>query len=525
MKDFTLSNEDRRQLEDRGITKAQIIGQMKKFRKPSFFLHLNRPCTPGDGIRRISPEETEKYLKLHQEAAAAGRFLKFVPASGAATRMFQALFQIYQSYPEDLEEICPGPDSGDDAARAVPLLGERIKSLALYEDLTAVMALDDFSPDLLIRQQKIKLVVEYLLKDKGLNYGYLPKALLKFHRYASGTRTAYEEHLHEAAHYILDQNQVCRLHFTISMEHEEDFRKHARIVHPICAAQCGAGYEIGFSPQKPSTDTIAVDRDNLPFRDDDGRLIFRPGGHGALLENLNDLRGDLVYIKNIDNVAPDHLKGPTFLWKKILGGYLVELQDLIHGYVRKLRQESPTNLHEEIEDFAEQRLFIDFPEVYEGWSSHDQRRFLLEKLTRPIRVCGMVPNVGEPGGGPFWVEGKSGTRSLQIVEKAQVDAGTPEQKAIWDSSTHFNPVDLVCSLRDDTGKPFNLHRYVDQEAFFISRKSLHGKILKALELPGLWNGSMSDWITVFVEVPGATFTPVKTIDDLLRPEHQPPGEA
>lgn len=521
MQEFALSEADRQQLGLLGITEAQIRQQIEIFKSPSFYLSLNRPGTPGDGIHRISPEEGEKYLRLQQEAARAGRFLKVVPASGAATRMFQSLLQIYQSGPEKSEEISHKASQGDATAGNLLNCLEKIRSFAFFEDLQERLAQDGQALEALIEQGLFRRVLAYLLTERGLNYGSLPKGLLKFHRYPSGGRTAFEEHLVEAAHYVRDGHHRCRVHFTIAAEHEAGFVRLAQKVIPLYEKQYQVKYVISFSPQKPATDTVAVDLDNRPFRDRDGWLLFRPGGHGALLENLNDLKGDLVYIKNIDNVAPDHLKGPTFFWKKVLGGYLVEIQATLHAYVRGLEADRYKDNFNDIETFAREKLFLSFPSGYDLWPAVEKKNFLLKKLNRPIRVCGMVPNEGEPGGRPFWVAGQDGTLSLQIVEQAQVDLTSPEQKARWGASTHFNPVDLVCALRNQAGEPFDLRQYVDQQAVFISQKSKGGITIKALELPGLWNGSMADWLTVFVEVPLITFNPVKTLDDLLRPEHQP----
>ena len=521
MRVFTLSEADQRQIKSLGITEAQICRQIEIFKRPAFYLSLHRPCTPGDGIHRIPAEEREKYLNLHQEAARPGRFLKFVPASGAATRMFQSLLQIYQSGSEKREEIFRRASQGDATAREFRNCLERIRSFAFFEELQERMAQDGQALEALIDQGLFREVLAYLLTERGLNYGALPKGLLTFHQYPSGCRTAFEEHLVEAAYYVCDGHHQCWVHFTIAADHEAGFVRLAQKVIPLYEAQYRVKFAVGFSPQKRNTDTIAVDLDNQPFRDREGRLLFRPGGHGALLENLNDLKGDLVYIKNIDNVAPDHLKAPTFLWKKILGGYLVELQNIVHAYVSWLKADNRKENLNDIETFAREKLFLGFPPNYNLWSGVEKKNFLLKKLNRPMRVCGMVPKAGEPGGGPFWVEGKDGTCSLQIVEQAQVNMASPEQTAIWSASTHFNPVDLVCGLRDETGQPFDLTHHIDQKAVFVSHKFKEGKPLKALELPGLWNGSMADWLTIFVEVPIITFNPVKTVEDLLRPEHQP----
>jgi hypothetical protein len=508
-------------MQELGITELQVHQQIAHFLKPSVFIKLNRPCTLGDGIVAIGSPEKEKYLQLQAQAAAAGRFCKFVPASGAATRMFQLIHQIQDSFGENLEEISQRAADGDATARDFFQFIERIRLFPFYTDLKEIMARDGLSLDEIIDQGQFKILFQYLLSDRGLNYASLPKGLLKFHCYFDGCRTSFEEHLCEGAHFLGEQGGTCRIHFTVSPEHEERFHQLVQAVKSFYEEKLGTRFEIEFSSQNRSTDTIAVDADNQPFRDKNGRLLFRPGGHGALLKNLSDLKSDLVFIKNIDNVAPDHLKESTFLWNKILGGYLVDLQQGVHHWLRVLGDSVSEDLLSTVGEFCSHHLFVTLPDSYQFWSDQDRRAYLLKKLRRPIRVCGMVPNTGEPGGGPFWVEEPDKSQSLQIVEKAQVDLSDPGQKAIWQAATHFNPVNLVCALRDENGNPFDLPQYVDQDACFISEKSKDGRVLKALELPGLWNGSMADWITVFVEVPGSTFNPVKTIADLLRPEHQP----
>lgn len=520
MNHFEFTEADRQQIASLGISEDQVRQQIAIFQQPSFFLTLARPCTLGDGIRLIAADEMDKYLKLHHEAAGPGRFSKFVPASGAATRMFQVLHQVYQAYEQDMTAIHHKAQEGDATARDFLWFLENFQAFPFYFDLKEVMVQEGHDLDDLLRAGRFKLILEYLLDDRGLNYGALPKGLLKFHCYFTGCRTPVEEHLIEAAHYVKDRHGVCRLHFTISPEHESRFRKLLEEVIPRYEQEYQAMYEIDFSHQKRRTDTIAVDHENRPSRDAHGRLLFRPGGHGALLENLYDLKADLVYIKNIDNIAPDHLKEPTFLWNRVLGGYLVYLQNKVHDHLRRLRRSGEPADVQEAMAFCRDVLALNSPEDIGSWSLTAQRDHLFQKLHRPIRVCGMVPNVGEPGGGPFWVEGPDQTLSLQIVEKAQVNFSDPGQEAIWRAATHFNPVHLVCALRDEESKPFDLPQYVDQDACFISEKSKDGKVLKALELPGLWNGAMANWITVFVEVPGVTFDPVKTVADLLRPEHQ-----
>ena len=365
-----------------------------------------------------------------------------------------------------------------------------------------------------------KEVAANLLNAAGLNYGALPKGLLKFHKYENGTRTPLEEHLVEGALYAAGKNGKVNVHFTVSPEHKDLFRALVEEKVKDYSSRYNVDYCVTFSEQKPSTDTIAADMDNHPFRDEKGKLLFRPGGHGALIENLNDLDADIVFIKNIDNVVPDRLKDDTVLYKKLIAGVLVTLQKQAFEYLELLDSGKYTREQvEEIIRFVQQKLFCrraDIKDMEDG----DLVLYLKKKLNRPMRVCGMVKNVGEPGGGPFLAYNADGTVSLQILESSQIDMNDPEKKAMFEKGTHFNPVDLVCALRDYKGRKFNLPDYVDKSTGFISRKSKNGKDLKALELPGLWNGAMSDWNTVFVEVPLSTFNPVKTVNDLLRPQHQ-----
>jgi len=434
--------------------------------------------------------------------------------------MFDALHQIYnRDHLREYHMVCKTAEEGDLACVELVRFVEGIRSFAFFEDLAHAMARDGHCLDTLIERGHFRTVIRYLLTGQGLNYAALPKGLLKFHRYPAECRTALEEHLVEAAHYISADGGPCRIHFTVSPEHKEDLVRFSEAVKRSYGQRYSVRYELSFSCQKPSTNTVAVDMENRPLRDDNGRLLFRPGGHGALLFNLNELEADIVYIKNIDNLSPDHLKDATFLWKKILGGYLVEIQENVYSLVRALKEGASSSEAARAERFLGDELLMRFPDEYTAWTPERKREFLLSKLNRPIRVCGVVRNVGEPGGAPFWVQDKSGGLSVQIVEKAQVDFDSPAQREIWMSSTHFNPVDLVCAVRDYRGNPFDLTRHADPEAVFITTKSKDGERLKALELPGLWNGSMADWTTVIVEVPRITFNPVKKICDLLRPEH------
>lgn len=518
MDKFTFSEADRQQMQSLGISEAQALSQMEMHEKSSFHLRLATPCTLRGGVQKIALTNTKRYIRLHSEAAGLGRFKKFVPASGAATRMFESLLRIYHLLPQDSLRLRPEIDT--ETASDLSKFTDEIRRFPFYEDLDAALAKDGISlPDLISGGQP-REVLEYLLTNRGLDYSALPKGLLKFHKYPSECRTAFEEHLAEGMHYIADESNTCSFHFTISPEHEKKFLDLLEIVEKRYEERYGTRFDVTFSFQKPSTDTIAAGANNLPFRDRYGRLHFRPGGHGALLDNLNDLEGDLIYIKNVDNLCREHLKDTGIFWKRVLGGYLVDIQRRVHWHIKSLLDSSSLSLRA-AEEFLKNTLLIELPSGYRNWNLENKRTFLLSKLNRPIRVCGVVPNEGEPGGAPFWVKDKSGGLSIQIVERAQVDFDSLEQRNIWRSSTHFNSVDLVCALRDYRGEPFDLKRYVDPEAVFLTKKSKDGRELKALELPGLWNGSMADWISIMVEVPSATFNPVKTVFDLLRPEHQP----
>ena len=518
MEPFSFTDRDLKQIQDMGLTPEQVLLQMESFKKGFPYARLNRPCTEGDGIHVLSGADLRKFAAIHEEAALAGRAMKFVPASGAASRMFKAFLAVHDLHERITEKDISGAKDSDH--RAVHEFVRGLRRFAFLEDLRSAMARDGLDMEEVLEKGEYKPILEYLLTPKGLNLADAPKGLIKFHSYPGHNRTPCEEHLVEGAAYIKDSQGGVRIHFTVSPEHETSFRTHLQSTTALYE-KGGVAFHVEFSNQKASTDTLAVDMGNKPFRDRDGALVFRPGGHGALLENLCDLSGDIVFIKNIDNVAPDRLKHETIAYKKALSGLLIQLQKKIFTCIKTLlSSKANERLLRETADFMKNRLWIMIPDRLERLSLDEQVRFLVSRLNRPLRVCGMVKNEGEPGGGPFWVDHSDGTGSLQIVESSQVDLGSPQQKKILGSSTHFNPVDLVCGVRDHQGKPFDLRRFVDPESAFISIKSKDGKELKALEHPGLWNGAMADWTTVFVEVPLSTFSPVKTLNDLLRKEHQ-----
>ena len=523
---YELTAEDRADLQARGMLPETIASHIRQFQQGFPPIQLERPCTLGDGIARI-PAETARLVQLYTEAAVAGRLIKFVPASGAASRMFQLPLSFFQR-PELLSNqvlVRKAAEGDADCQTFQRFLGQ-LDRFAFAQELRIVLNRNGHTLEGLLSQGQYHTLLTYLLTPTGLNYANLPKGLVPFHAYGDHSRTAFEEHLVEALEYVRDASSVARLHFTVPESYRRAIQTY---LDGVCHryAQRGAQLDISYSIQKPATDTIAVDLDNIPVRDRSGALAFRPGGHGALLENLADLQGDIIFIKNIDNVLPDRLKSYTYRYKKLLCGSLLHLQQQAFFHIAQLKSSLPSESDgariamDAARRFAQDQLSLVLPQDFAKTPIQSQRAFLIEQLDRPLRVCGVVKNTGEPGGGPFWVRQVNGTTSLQIVEASQVDMTNAEQRARWQAATHFNPVDLVCGVRDYRGRPFPLARFVDPATGFISEKSKDGRSLRALELPGLWNGAMAHWNTVFVEVPGRTFHPVKTVMDLVRPEHQP----
>lgn len=504
-----LTPEDKDLLVKKGISEQQIEEQLACFEKGFPFLKLDAAASIEKGMMAPAENEVKAYLEAWDTYKEGEKIIvKFVPASGAASRMFKNLFEFL------------GADYNTPKTDFEKKFFDHIHSFAFYNDLNAA-CMDNTGKniDALIAEKDYKPVVANLLEAVGLNYGALPKGLLKFHRYADGVRTPLEEHLVEGALYAAGKTGKVNVHFTVSTEHRELFTKLVEEKVAIYAKKYGVEYSVSFSEQKPSTDTVAADMENNPFRDN-GKLLFRPGGHGALIENLNDLDADVIFIKNIDNVVPDRLKGDTVTYKKLIAGVLVTLQKQAFEYLELLDSGKYSHAQlEEIIRFLQQTLCCRKPDI-KDLEDAELVIYLRKKLNRPMRVCGMVKNVGEPGGGPFLAYNSDDTISLQILESSQIDMNDPAKKEMFEKGTHFNPVDLVCAVRDYKGNKFNLVQYVDKATGFISYKSKSGRELKALELPGLWNGAMSDWNTVFVEVPLSTFNPVKTVNDLLREQHQ-----
>ena len=502
------TQEDSIQLLAKGITLEQVQGQLQNFRQGFPYLRLKSAAAIGSGIIRPTSEEVDEYVAQWAMYKGEGHCItKFVPASGAASRMFKNLFEFL-----DADYDVPTTDFEKH-------FFQHIRAFAFYHDLNEkCLSNEGFDIDNLLSRGCYKAVVSNLLQTNGLNYGQLPKGLLKFHVYPEGARTPVEEHLVEAALYASSDGKAD-VHFTVSAEHQALFEQLIQEKVPQYEDKFGIRYNVTFSVQKSSTDTLAANMDNTPFRID-GKLLFRPGGHGALIQNLNDLSSDVIFIKNIDNVVPDRLKSDTVLWKQVIAGVLICVQKQVFHYLRLLDKGDYT--HEDLEDmirFVRHTLNCDYPGLKE-MEDVQLLQFLRTKLNRPIRVCGVVRNVGEPGGGPFLAYNPDGSVSLQILESSQIDKNNPEYMRMFTEGTHFNPVDLVCAVRDYQGNKFNLTDYVDPATGFISYKSKNGRDLKALELPGLWNGAMSDWSTLMVEVPLSTFNPVKTVNDLLREQHQ-----
>ncbi|MBS3757266.1 MAG: DUF4301 family protein [Desulfobacterales bacterium] len=510
------------QIKSHGLSVDEVNRHIAVFKKGTPYLNLDRPCTIGDGIKRPDDRLKMRCIEKYREAAVKRRMLKFVPSSGAATRMFKTLIKANNRYDRiTADDIKAGILDDESEASEIRTFIDGLRRFAFYPALADTMQRDGISAASILEKGEFKPFLDYLLTEKGLGYGGKPKGLLKFHQYTEAARTAFEEHLVEAAGYSKTEAGECALHFTVSPEHRQDFESLLESVRSGFEKLFDARFTVDFSVQSPSTDTIAVDMDNQPFRRNDGSLLFRPGGHGALIQNLNRLTDDIIFIKNIDNVVHDRFKSETIECKQILCGYLLIIQEKIFHYIDALSQNPPDEpLIEEVTGFVETELSVTPPKAFYNGDREDRRRYLVDRLNRPLRVCGMVPNSGEPGGGPFWVKDRDGHLSIQIVETSQIDPEDDGQQAIQQGLTHFNPVDLVCSIRDINGNPFDLSRYVDTEAVFIAYKSEEGRDLKALEHPGLWNGAMAYWNTVFVEIPQITFNPVKRVTDLLRNPHQ-----
>lgn len=503
---------DLQTLQAKGITEADACKQLHRFKSGFPYLRLLGSATVGHGIARLTDDQRRAAAdRWHRYLADGGKACKFVPASGAASRMFKSLFA-YLDGPDG------APQPGSDAAEVI----DRIHDFAFFPELDSLCTgLYGAGVDLLAADGRYKDIIAAIITGSGLNYGQQPKGLLQFHSYPDGPHTPVDEQIAEGAATAVAPGGTLMLHFTVSPAHRALFEKKLAEAIPAAQRKYGITIDVSMSEQQSATDTIAANPDGSPFRQPDGSLLFRPGGHGALIRNLNDIDSAVVFIKNIDNVVPDHFRDTTVEWKQILAGHMILTHDRIAHYLHTLDagNSTPEQLREMIA-FLHDELNVRDPRM-KVLSDADLEMFIRAKLDRPLRVCGMVVNEGEPGGGPFITENPDGSSSPQILESHQIDTSEPNYREMLAKATHFNPVDLVCYIHDPDGKPYDLPSFVDQATGFISRKSSQGHELLALELPGLWNGAMSDWNTVFVEVPAATFNPVKTVNDLLRPTHQP----
>ncbi len=508
------TKEDLNQMKQMGINPQVAEKQIDFFKNGFPFVQLDRPAIDKDGIKIFSEKETSDLIKSYDQNTEKENIVKFVPASGAATRMFKDLFSFMDDWTGSVDI------ENDNKFSMVLEFFENLPQFAFYNELSEVLK-NEYNLDIEeeFKQDNYISIISALLTQKGLNYSNLPKALLSFHTYNEETRTSLEEHLAEGAMYSVSANNNVKIHFTVTPEHLSIFTNLVSKVQPKFEKLFNVIFNISYSIQKSSTDTIAVKLDNEPFRSNDKKLLFRPGGHGALIENLNEIDASIIFIKNIDNVVPDHFKNETVIFKKAIGGLLIKVRNQIFDFLKRISQgENSENFVKEICDFYKKYFFVDIQISANKSKNLDEIKTI---LNRPIRICGMVKNLGEPGGGPFWVNDANSMASLQIIESSQIDYTNDNQLSIFKKASHFNPVDLVCSVRDFEGNKFNLTDFIDPNTGFISKKSKDGMELKALELPGLWNGAMADWNTIFVEVPILTFNPVKTVNDLLRKEHQP----
>lgn len=505
----TLTEEDRATLRHRGITEEQLNEQLRRFKTGFPYLRIVEAARLGQGI--IGLDKLMKYnsvLRWRRYLDEEGDVIKFTPASGAASRMFKSVHSFVNG---DTDQ----PHHHSDIAELIDNIDKLPFSDALDE---ACRRLYGAGLTQMRAEGRNRELLRAMLAPEGLNYGQLPKGLLLFHSYPFGPRTPLEEQLVEASKYVKVKGKA-RVHFTVSEEHVPLFRDFLSLHTGPIQDLTSTVFDVSLSVQKPSTDTVAANPDGTPFRDKDGKLVFRPGGHGSLIENLNDLNASVIFIKNIDNVVPESLAKDTVTYKEVLGGILIQVRDSIHRFITKLAHgHDDPELTAQAVDYLRDVLGVEDAR-FETLKGHELTEFVLSKLDRPIRVCGMVRNEGEPGGGPYMAYSSDGSVAPQILESVQIDPYNRSYARMVAGATHFNPVDLVCYVRDANGRKYDLRKHVDPDTGFISQKSVNGVPVLAMERPGLWNGAMSDWNTIFVEVPVTTFNPVKTVNDLLRPTH------
>ncbi|MNQ01625.1 Trifunctional NAD biosynthesis/regulator protein NadR [compost metagenome] len=513
-----LSSLDFLQIHEYGIPLENIQKQIKFFQNGVSKNILVSPATLSKGILELSEIDFQKKATFYDSNKTNYKIKKFVPASGAATRMFKFLTVFLNEFDIEKESINAYINRKKESELAIFIIG--LEKFPFFEAVDT--KLRELFPDFesLPRDYKNYYFIRLLLGNDYFDFANKPKAVLPFHKYENHIATALEEHLFESAYYA-SSNKHSHLHFTISEAHQNQFENILDDIKGSIEKQSGTTINVSYSFQNKKTDSIAVNPDNTPFRNEKRELVFRPGGHGALIENLNDLDADIIFIKNIDNVIQNNVE-KTALYKKGLAGVLIELQQQIFTYLQDIETHKTEQGNiDEIILFLKEKLNTRISDDFHAFSFENKISKLKEALNRPIRVCGMVKNEGEPGGGPFWVRDEKGSLSLQIVESSQVDLTNTHQRKILDTATHFNPVDLVCGIKNYKNQKFDLTQFVDHNSGFIVDKTILDKKIKAYELPGLWNGAMAKWLTVFVQVPLLTFNPVKTVNDLLKPAHQP----
>ena len=511
------SEKDISQIEKKGITPGKVQEQIEIFKRGNVAVNVIEAATVRNGILQLSEEEKQRLVSLYDSKKDGLDILKFIPASGAATRMFKSLYNFVRHFNPQKESVEDYVERQDDPK--LESFFTRMKDLPFYDEVQKHIHHNHPKFDELTEDKQQLILVRTMLEEEGLNLGEQPKGLVPFHKYEDSSATSFEEHLREAVDYAASNHKV-RVHFTVSEDHHEKFETEARRIKDKLEKETGVTYQISYSYQDPQTDTLAVTKENEPFRDENGDMFFRPGGHGALINNLNQQDADLIFIKNIDNVVIPKNRQTLAENKKMLGGKLLELQEKTFSYLKELEKDPTGEKLSEMAEFLQKKLNSGLGVNFQELQKEEKKETLRKLFNRPIRICGMVQNEGEPGGGPFWVKHEDGEISLQIVESSQIDHDNYQQSKIAQEATHFNPVDVICAFKDYKGKKFDLLQYVDENTFFIANKTKDGKDLKALELPGLWNGAMAKWISIFVEVPVETFNPVKTVADLLKPDHQ-----
>jgi hypothetical protein len=512
------TEKDIQQIENKGITLKQVEAQVFRIKNGMSYSKLISAATIGNGIESYNENETQELIKIFEAKQNALNIIKFVPASGAATRMFKFLFQFLNNFNSEKDTIDSYAKKQNDSLIKAFVFG--LEKFPFYKEVLAKAKAINPNFENLSKNEAYLEIVKTMLNQDGLNYSFLPKGLLPFHEYPKGTNTPFQEHLMESILYA-SSNGKANLHFTVSEKHHSYFNAELDKVKRGLEKETNTTFNVSYSYQNEATETLALTVDNTIFRNEDGSILFRPAGHGALLENLNDLNNDIIFIKNVDNIVVFELNKKLSNYKKVIGGVLIKAQEKAFNYLIELDNKAVGEEKIlEIASFISSKMNVVIEDAFDDLTQGEKRRYLKDKLNRPIRVCGMVKNEGEPGGGPFWVKDENGNISLQIVEFAQIDIDNKAQKDIVKNATHFNPTDLVCGVKNYKGEKFDLLNYVDSEAAFITMKTQNGKDIQALELPGLWNGSMAYWNTIFVELPVETFNPVKTVNDLLKPVHQ-----